>query len=98
MIETFQTDTFQQEVLSSELPVLVDFWAPWCSHCRTLEPLLEEFAENARDIRVGKVNIDEEPELAERYNIRSIPTVLLIRDGAVEGRKTAPQDIEELFP
>ncbi len=96
MIENFKTDTFDKEVLQSPQPVLVDFWAPWCVHCRVLNPVLEEFAENTRDIRVGKVNIDEEPRLAEQYQIRSIPTVLLIKNGAVTAKKTAPQDSEEL--
>lgn len=96
MIENFKTETFDKEVLQSHQPVLVDFWAPWCVHCRVLNPVLEEFAETAKDIRIGKVNIDEEPKLAEQYQIKSIPTVLLIKDGAVSAKKTAPQDPEEL--
>lgn len=96
MTETFRTDTFQKEVLESEIPVLVDFWAPWCTHCRDLEPLLEEFAENTDKIRTGKVNIDEEPALAQQYNIRSIPTVVLFKSGNAAERKTAPRDVGEL--
>lgn len=96
MIENFKTNNFQQEVLNSQEPVLVDFWAPWCSHCRVLNPILEEFAQEAEGVRIGKVNIDEEPELAKQYGIMSIPTVLYIKDGSVVEKKVAPQDPEEL--
>lgn len=96
MIETFRTETFQQEVLNSQTPVLVDFWAPWCSHCHVLDPVLKEFSQDAKNIRMGKVNVDEEPELARKYGIMSIPTVLCVRDGRVTAKKTAPQDIEDL--
>lgn len=96
MIETFKTNTFQQEVLNSSEPVLVDFWAPWCSHCRVLNPVLEEFAQDAAGVRIGKVNVDEEPELAKQYGIMSIPTVLYIKDGNVVEKKIAPKEPEEL--
>lgn len=96
MIENFKTNNFQQEVLNSQEPVLVDFWAPWCSHCRVLNPILEEFAQEAEGVRIGKVNIDDEPELAKQYGIMSIPTVLYIKDGSVVEKKVAPQDPEEL--
>lgn len=95
-IENFNTNSFDQEVLNSSIPVLVDFWAPWCTHCRVLNPLLAEFAENAENIRIGKVNIDEEPELAKKFGIMSIPTVLYIKDGTVMDKKTAPQELEDL--
>lgn len=95
-IETFRTKTFQQDVLESPIPVLIDFWAPWCTHCRVLNPLLAEFAEDAENIRIGKVNIDEEPELAKQFGIMSIPTVLYIKNGNVIDKKTAPQEIEDL--
>ena len=95
-IETFKTNTFQEDVLQSSTPVLVDFWAPWCTHCRVLSPMLEVFAKTTDNIRIGKVNIDEEPELAKQFGIMSIPTVLYIKDGVVKEKKTAPQDLEEL--
>ena len=68
---------FEQEVLNSESKVLVDFWAPWCAPCRMLSPVIEELAEELTSIKVGKVNVDEEGELAQRYNIYSIPTIII---------------------
>ena len=75
---------FAQEVLESKVPVLVDFWAPWCGPCRMLSPVVDEVAEeNAGRAKVVKVNIDEEPDLAQRFGVMSIPTLLLIKDGKV---------------
>ena len=74
--------TFASEVLASEKPVIVDFWADWCGPCRLVEPILEEIAEErAEEVRLVKVNVDEEPELAERYGVISIPAIVLFRDG-----------------
>lgn len=79
-------DNFETEVLSSELPVLVDFWATWCGPCRMLAPVVAEIAEEyAGKVKVCKVNVDEEEELAIRYRINAIPAVLAFRDGAVTG-------------
>lgn len=76
---------FEQEVLKSDKPVLVDFWASWCGPCRMLAPVIEEIAQEYADvIKVGKVNVDEEPELAGKYSISSIPTVILFENGKVE--------------
>ncbi len=78
---------FEQEVLNSELPVLVDFWAPWCGPCRMLAPLMEQIsAEQAGKAKVVKVNIDDEPALAQRFGVFSIPTVVAIKNGAETGR------------
>lgn len=96
MIEALKTETFNEQVIHSDQPVLVDFWAPWCSHCVALNPVLDEFAEQFQEIRIGKVNIDEEPELARQYNIRTIPTVMVIKDGEIVNKKIAPKEIEEL--
>jgi thioredoxin 1 len=77
-----KTDTFESEVLQSEKPVIVDFWAEWCGPCRAVAPVLEEIArERGDDLRVVKVNIDEEPALAQRYGIMSIPTIVLFKGG-----------------
>jgi thioredoxin 1 len=85
MAETIavKTDEFESEVLGSEQPVIVDFWAEWCGPCRFVAPVLDEIAaERADEIRVVKVNVDEEPELAQRYGIMSIPTIVLFKGGA----------------
>ena len=76
-------NNFQEEVLNSDKPVLLDFWAPWCGPCRMVLPLVEAIAEERSDIKVGKINVDEEVELASRFGIMSIPTLLVIKDGQV---------------
>ena len=96
MINQFQTATFNSEVLQSTQPVMVDFWAPWCSHCRALEPALKEFSQDTPNLKIGKVNVDEEPELAKQFRIMTIPTVLLIQDGKIVDKKIAPSDPEDL--
>jgi thioredoxin 1 len=74
--------TFASEVLESEKPVIVDFWAEWCGPCRLVDPILEQIAEERADeLRLVKVNVDEEPELAGRYGVVSIPAIVLFRDG-----------------
>jgi len=77
MADTITTDTFDAEVLGSESPVLVDFWAEWCGPCHAVAPVLDQIAEEHSDLRLVKVNIDEEPELARRYGVMSIPTMIL---------------------
>jgi len=71
-------NNFQNEVLNSDKPVLLDFWASWCAPCRMVVPIVEEIASERRDIKVGKINVDEEPELANKFSIMSIPTLVLL--------------------
>ena len=74
-------NNFHEEVISSDKPVLLDFWAPWCGPCRLLAPILDQVAEEREDIKVVKVNVDEEPELAGQFRVYSIPTLAVVRDG-----------------
>ena len=78
---TITKDNFQKEVLESEKPVLVDFWASWCGPCRMLSPLVDEVAEERSDIKVGKINVDEQPELASQFRVMSIPTLIVFKNG-----------------
>ena len=78
---TITKDNFQQEVLNSNVPVLVDFWASWCGPCRMLSPVVDEVAEERTDVKVGKVNVDEQPELAGQFGVMSIPTLLVFEQG-----------------
>ena len=76
-------NNFQNEVLNSEKKVLLDFWAPWCGPCRMVVPIVEEIASERPDIKVGKINVDEEVELASRFGIMSIPTLVVIEKGKI---------------
>ena len=74
-------DNFHQEVLNSEKPVLLDFWAPWCGPCRLMSPILDQVAQEREDIKVAKINVDEELELAGQFRVYSIPTLAVVKDG-----------------
>ena len=77
---------FQREVMNSDKPVLLDFWAPWCGPCRRVTPIIEEISNERSDIKVCKVNVDEEPELAGEFGIMSIPTLVTVNNGQVVGQ------------
>ena len=76
-------DNFHNEVLNSDKPVLLDFFASWCGPCRMVGPILDEIAEEREDIKVCKINIDEQPELASRFRIMSVPTLMVLKDGQI---------------
>ena len=76
-------NNFHNEVMNSDKPVLLDFWAPWCGPCRMVVPIVEQIAKERPDIKVAKINVDEEPELAKEYGIMSIPTLMVVRDGQI---------------
>ncbi len=93
-IQEIQQDAFESEVIQNDGPVLVDFWAPWCGPCRALAPVLEQLAEEQPALKIVKLNIDDNKELAAAAGIRSIPTVMLFKDGQVKQSLLGVQPID----
>ena len=90
-------ENFEQEVLLSDKPVLVDFWASWCGPCRMVMPTVEEIAEEREDIKVGKINVDEEAELTSRYGIMTIPTLMVFKGGEVTAQVSGALPKEKIL-
>ena len=95
-IKHVKSSEFNNEVLKADKPVLVDFWADWCGPCQMLSPIVDEVAEERDDIKVGKINVDEQMELAREFAVASIPTILVIKNGEVAYRAVGLQNEEEL--
>lgn len=90
-------ETFDEQVKNAAKPVLLDFWASWCGPCRMVSPLVDEIAEEQDDIFVGKVNVDEEPELAQMFNIMSIPTLLVFKNGEIAASAVGAMPKEDIL-
>ena len=88
---TVAKENFQSEVLESDKTVLIDFWAEWCGTCRMLSPVVDEIANEKPDVKVCKVNVDNEPELATQFGVMSIPTLVVIKDGKVQSQSVGVQ-------
>ena len=90
-------ETFDEQVINAAKPVLLDFWASWCGPCRMVSPLVDEISEERDDILVGKVNVDEEPELAQMFNIMSIPTLLVFKNGEISASAVGAMPKEDIL-
>ncbi|MCI9469414.1 MAG: thioredoxin [Oscillospiraceae bacterium] len=88
---------FQSEVINSEKPVLLDFWASWCGPCRMVAPIVDEIAAERSDLKVGKVNVDEQPELAGRFGVMSIPTLVVMKNGKVTNQAVGVRPKEQIL-
>lgn len=86
------SENFDQEVLKSKEKVLLDFWATWCGPCRMLLPIVDEISKEVKSAKICKINVDEQPELAERYQIMAIPTMLIVNEGKIEKRMIGLQE------
>ena len=97
MAEQVSDSTFEASVLKSDLPVMVDFWAPWCGPCRMVSPIVDEIANERDDIKVGKINVDEQGELSMQFRIVSIPTLIVMKNGEVANKAVGAMPKEEIL-
>ena len=97
MVEIITKENFEAKVLQSEKPVLLDFWAVWCGPCRMMSPVVDEIAEENPDVLVGKINVDEEGELAQAFGIVSIPTLVAVKDGKIVGQTVGVQSKDKVL-
>lgn len=104
MEQVFTDQNFEAEVIKSDKPVLVDFWAPWCGPCQVMGPIVEELAKDVEGkVKVGKMNVDENSEVAQKYGIMSIPTIIIFKDGkiakqlvGVQAKETLKAELEKI--
>ena len=96
-VTTLTKENFEAEALKAEKPVLIDFWASWCGPCRMLSPVVDEVAEERSDVKVCKINVDEQPELANNYGVMSIPTLILMKNGKVVSQAVGARPKESVL-
>ena len=97
MVKIITANNFEKEVLNSEKTVLLDFWASWCGPCRMVSPIVDEIAEEFDNICVGKINVDEEPELANAFSVQSIPMLVVLKDGKIVNQSVGYMPKEKIL-
>ena len=96
-VKKITNDNFEKEVMNSDVPVMIDFWAEWCGPCRMFSPVVEELGAEMKNAKICKVNVDEEPEIASKFGIMSIPTVVIIKNGEVTNTAVGVQSKEAVI-